>query len=438
MSNDFSTQIAQALGPLDTPAAQITGGGALPSSFDVAGLATASVAAAAQELAAVMGTDDVVVDQRLAQMWFGMTLRPQGWTLPNPWDPIAGDYHTQGSWIRLHTNAPHHRAAALSVLGCPQTRAAVTEAVVKWRADALEDAILAAHGCAAALHTKAQWADHPQGKAVAQEPLIAWQQTSRAAPASGSGLRGLRVLDLTRVLAGPVATRFLAGFGADVLRIDPPGWAEPAVEQEVTLGKRCASLDLHNSADRQCFDGLLAEADVIVHGYRPGALERLGYGAAHRQQINPHLIDVSLCAYGWTGPWAGRRGFDSLVQMSSGIADGGEGANPTPLPVQALDHATGYLMAAAVLRALRLRRAQGQVLAARLSLARTAALLTSGGVRQPADSLLPETAQDLAATREITTWGAARRLQFPVMVEGNMPLWPHPAGALHTSAARWA
>jgi crotonobetainyl-CoA:carnitine CoA-transferase CaiB-like acyl-CoA transferase len=178
------------------------------------------------------------------------------------------------------------------------------------------------------------------------------------------------VLDLTRVLAGPVATRFLAGYGADVLRIDPPGWNEPGVIPEVTLGKRCARLDLTQAADRATFETLLAEADVLVHGYRPAALERLGYSEAYRRQRNPSLIDVALDAYGWTGPLAGRRGFDSLVQMSCGIADHGmrrQGAGkPVPLPVQALDHATGYLIAAAVVRALIARLSDGRVQQARL------------------------------------------------------------------------
>jgi crotonobetainyl-CoA:carnitine CoA-transferase CaiB-like acyl-CoA transferase len=202
------------------------------------------------------------------------------------------------------------------------------------------------------------------------------------------GLKDVRVLDLTRVLAGPVATRFLAGFGANVLRIDPPWWSEPGVEPEVTIGKRRAGLDLRNVDDRSRFEALLARADVLIHGYRPGALDGLGLGASRRREIAPALIEVSLNAYGWTGPWRGRRGFDSLVQMSSGIADEGmrrtEAAYPVPLPVQALDHATGLLMAAAALRALRLRRDTGKVLSARLSLARTAAMLTGCGARAAA------------------------------------------------------
>ncbi|WP_415403312.1 CoA transferase [Tateyamaria sp. SN3-11] len=443
MITGFSEQIAEALGHgMDAaPEVHFTGRGALPSYFDVAGLAADSIAAAARELGALMGARQVQVDRRLAQFWFGMTLRPEGWTLPNPWDDIAGDYRARDGWIKLHTNAPHHRAAALSVLDCAPNKTAVAQTIAGWRAEDLETAIVAASGCAAALQSRAAWATHPQGRAVAREPLISWQDTAEATKRVPQTLDGLRVLDLTRVLAGPVATRLLAGFGANVLRIDPPDWHEPGVEPEVTVGKRRAGLDLRKMADRSVFEGLMRDADVVVHGYRPDALDRMGYGAHARRALNPDLIDVSLCAYGWTGPWAGRRGFDSLIQMSSGIAAEGLARGdmdvPSPLPVQALDHATGYLMAAAVLRALRVKGATGAVRSARLSLARTAALLASGRVQSPEDTLDPETPADLDPTPERTPWGPAQRLRFPILVDDMPPNWRTPAGQLRVDPAQW-
>lgn len=443
MTSDFQSQISDALGRdvPDQPVAEHVGAGALPSYFDVAGLAAASVGAAGQELAGLLGATRVQIDRRLSQFWFGMTLRPDGWQLPNPWDDIAGDYLAADGWIKLHTNAPHHRNAALGILGCDANKAAVAEAVAGWNANALEQSIVGASGCAAALRTRADWAVHPQGRAVAQEPLIAWGEAGETAPVARSDLSGVRVLDLTRVLAGPVATRFLAGFGADVLRIDPPGWSEPGVEPEVTVGKRRAGLDLSVKADRHVFEGLLRDADVLVHGYRPDALEGLGYDGTTRRAISPGMIDVSLCAYGWTGSWAARRGFDSLVQMSSGIAAEsmrrGDTDGPKPLPVQALDHATGYLMAAAVLRALRVKQSTGLVRSARLSLARTAALLVSGGAQTPLDTLAAETVDDVTSSIEHTTWGPARRLAFPVRVDGKLPVWRYPAGELRKNKPEW-
>ncbi|MCJ2049029.1 CoA transferase [Methylobacterium sp. J-070] len=425
-----------------------TGRGALPSAFGVTDLAAGSVAAAALGLREVAGTaGPVTVDRRLASFWFATSLRPDGWRVPAPWDPVAGDYLTRDGWIRLHTNAPHHRAAAERVLGPQTDRAGMARAVADRTKAELEAAILAEGGCAAEMRGLADWAAHPAGGAVAGEPLVAFEpgsnrSASRWAPRPGRVLDGLRVLDLTRVLAGPVATRFLAGFGADVVRIDPPGWDEPALEPEVTLGKSCGRLDLRRDADRATFERLLSGADVLVHGYRPGALDGLGYGAAARQSLAPGLVEVCLDAYGWTGPWAGRRGFDSLVQMSCGIAEAGQdwkqADRPVPLPVQALDHATGYMMAAAVLRLLACRLRDGTGGRARLSLARTAALLTAAGPAIPDEPLAPEDADDFDAEIEATAWGPARRLRPPVVVAGHPMRWARAAHRLGDDAPAWA
>ncbi|HXQ46534.1 MAG TPA: CoA transferase [Caulobacteraceae bacterium] len=420
--------------------------GDLPSAFSVSDLAAGAVAAAALAVAELAGSTAVTVDRRLASFWFGFSLRPQGWAPAPPWDPIAGDYAASDGWIRLHTNAPRHRAAALAVLGASGEKDAVTRAVAAWTADDLEGAIVAGGGCAAALRSLAAWAEHPQGKAIAAEPLVLRSEGDGAGRTAASAdpsrpLAGVKVLDLTRVLAGPVATRFLAGYGADVLRIDPPDWDEPAITPEVTLGKRCARLDLRDADARQTLLGLLAEADVIVHGYRPGALEHLGLGAAARRAARPGLIDVSLDAYGWTGPWSGRRGFDSLVQMSAGIAEAGmrrAGADrPTPLPVQALDHATGYILATAAVRGLSARRAAGAGSTWRASLARTAALLASAPASGASQPFADRSDADLATGVETTAWGLARRLKPPVAIEGAPMRWDRPAADLGSSPARW-
>jgi hypothetical protein len=441
---------------LDLPATaldavELRGEGELPSYFAVTDLAAASVGAAAlavQQLMAAQGQSPsrVLVDRRLASMWFSWSIHPVGWERPPLWDAVAGDYATADGWIRLHTNAPHHRNAALSVLGCAAERAAVAHAVAAWRGLELEEAVLAQGGCAAVMRSLAEWRTHAQGQAVANEPLIAFADTGNTAArtwawTSSRPLAGVRVLDLTRVLAGPVATRFLAGYGAEVLRIDPPHWNEPGVVPEVTLGKRCARLDLTRPADRLVFERLLAQADVLVHGYRPAALERLGYGEANRRQLNPSLIDVALNAYGWSGPQSGRRGFDSLVQMSSGIAHHGmqqHGADkPVPLPVQALDHATGYLMAAAVVRALIARLSDGRIMQARLSLARTARLLTDAPAQAASSPLAALHDDDFAPQLEYTEWGTARRYRPPVAIEGAAMSWTLPASSLGSAEANW-
>ena len=422
-------------------------GDSLPAAFAVSDLAAASIAAAALGAAEYAGSSTVTVDRRLASLWFGWSFEPDGWTAPAPWDPVAGNYQTADGWIRLHTNAPHHLAAALSVLDAPPEPDAVAASVRRWSADALEASIVAAGGCAATMRPMAAWASHPQGRAVAAEPLV-WCERTGAAPTIPADidparpLAGLRVLDLTRVFAGPVCTRVLAGLGADVLRIDPPSWDEPGVVPEMTLGKRCARLDAGTPGGRAHLASLLQEADVFVHGYRPGALDRIGLGQADRVRLRPGLVDVSLDAYGWTGPWSGRRGFDSLVQMSSGIAEEGMRrfgtSRPTPQPVQALDHAAGYIMAAAALRGL-VERRSGHGWTARTSLARVAALLAATAGDRDLDGRLGKPdAADFADAPEHTAWGPLRRLR-PAMAIGGAPMrWDRPACPLGSAAARWS
>ena len=427
--------------------------GSLPSAFFVTELAAASIASAGLALGEWLEPEggtatSMVVDRRLASFWFSSSLRPQGWTVPDLWDAIAGNYRTRDGWIRLHTNAPHHRAAALRVLGVENQRDQVASAVAGWAAGELELAIVREGGCAAEMRSWDAWKQHPQGIAVAREPLVLRDIQLVSGPSLDieidreRPLAGLRVLDLTRVLAGPVATRFLAGFGAEVLRIDPPDWDEPGVVPEVTLGKHCARLDLRQPAGRERFQALLASADVLVHGYRADALERLGFGADVRRTIAPGLVDVSLNAYGWSGPWCERRGFDSLVQMSSGIAEAGRvwrgEEKPVPLPVQALDHATGYLIAAAALRGLAERRRSGRGSRWRLSLARTAQFLLEAGAAPPNQAELgAETAADLAPGIEATPWGHARRLRPPLQVAGSPLFWELPASELGSAPAAW-
>lgn len=411
---------------------RFTGEGALPSRFAVSDFAAASVAAAGLAASELIGEGgSVTVDRRLASFWFHFSLRPLDWRPQAPWDPLAGDYATRDGWIRLHTNAPHHREAALRVLGCAADKEAVTSAVARWDKSELEEAVVRAGGCAAELRSEAEWAAHPQGIAVAAEPLVA-VETHPGTISPRRSLQGVKVLDLTRVLAGPVGSRFLAGLGADVLRIDPPGWDEAGVVPEVTLGKRCARLDLHQPGDRAHFEELLRQTDILLHGYRPQAMERLGYDQDALRRLAPMLVEVRHDAYGWTGPWANRRGFDSLVQMSTGIADAG-GEKPRPLPVQALDHATGYLIAAAALQGL----ARGAPSLSRLSLARTALWLTEAGPAAPEKNFSPEVEEDRSPIVEDTSWGKARRLLPPLEVDGAPLRWVLPARDLGTSSAHW-
>ncbi len=424
------------------------GDGSLPSYFAVTDLAAASMGATGLALAELTQNLEVRVDRRLASFWFNKTISPIGWKIPP--EPALGpaDYRTRDGWIRLHTNAPHHRDAALRVLGVPESPEAVAAAVSEWSATELETAMVANGACAAEMRSWADWQEHPQGRAVLAEPLLHWCSGSTAAPSpwapsSARPLAGVKVLDMTRVLAGPAATRLLAGLGATVLRIDPPWWDEPTGAPEMSLGKRCTRLDLREAKDLEHWKTLLSEADIFVHGYRSDALTALGIDAAQRQNIRPGLIDVSLDAYGFTGPWKHRRGFDSLVQMSMGIAEAGQrlsdSGRPFPLPVQALDHGTGYLLATAILRALTIRVATGVGSIVNGSLARTGALLMqtlkTERIEQP--HLTPVGPADWSDTLEITQWGSAKRLKWPVTVTGVEMAWSPGSGALGRHRAAW-
>jgi hypothetical protein len=410
--------------------------GGLASRFEVSTLAAATIGVATLAIAELFSRRAsrpmraARVDRRAASAAFRCEhyLAPQGWKHAALWDPIAGDYEAADGWIRLHTNYPYHRAAALRALACPAEKETVAAAVRHWKADALESAIVAENGCAAALRTLEAWREHPQGRALATEPLVSWEGEGGRMKERAMGdapLSGLRVLDLTRVIAGPVGTRHLAAFGAEVLRIDPPGFEEvPVLLPETTRGKRCAALDLKSAEGRKKFELLLKDADVLVHGYRPGAMEALGIELGE-------VVQVRYDAYGWSGAWAGRRGFDSLVQMSSGIAHPGNDGKPAPLPAQALDYGTGYLVAAAACRALVDGRRQ-----ARLALARTAKLLVDlGEGGDPAAPRLGDVGDLLE--RVDTEFGPVMQVPCPAAIEGHIVRWPELAGPLGRHPAQW-
>ncbi|WP_170430130.1 CoA transferase [Ruegeria arenilitoris] len=432
-----------------------TGKGARPSAFAVSELATASFAAVGQELARLVtalnlapGTPEISVDHRLASLWYGFSFKPDGWDMPSLWDAVAGDYQASDGWIRLHTNLPRHKAAALKVLGVQGNRDAVAQALKEWSIADLEAAIVAEGGVAAAMRSRTEWLEHPQGRSVSRDPLIGWQNprhiTLRDRPQATARrpLAGLRVLDLTRVLAGPVSTRTLAGFGAEVLRIDPPGWDEPGVIPDISLGKHCAYLDLKSPDGLTKLQDLLAQADVFIHGYRPGALDALGLTKIKRDKLAPNRVEVTLNTYGWQGPWSTRRGFDSLVQMSAGIADAGrawaKADKPTPLPVQALDHATGYLMAAAVLSALAEAASGNSIMLAQLSLARTAELLAALAKSETQGDITGASAADYIQQPEESGWGSGHRLKPALTVGTAQMSWPLPASKLGTSQPIWS
>lgn len=360
----------------------------LPSSFRVAAAAQASIAvaglAAAQLWKLRSGqSQDVAVDMRHAvvECRSERYLRVDGKPPPPTWDAIAGVYRTRDArFVRLHTNFPHHRAAVCTVLGCKPERDEVQAALMQWDAEAFETAAYAAGGVVAMMRSHDEWSALPHAGALAALPTLSIEKIGEAAPkpwpAGDRPLAGLRVLDLSRVIAGPVAGRTLAAHGADVLLISGPDLpAIPWLTIDTGRGKLTGFAELKSAPGQSVMRDLVAGADIFSQGYRPRALAALGFAPEDAAKINPGIVYVSLSAYGHAGPWAGRRGFDSLVQTATGFnhaegrAAGVEG--PKELPAQMLDHATGYLMAFGAMMAKARQSREGGSWHVRVSLAQT-------------------------------------------------------------------
>jgi hypothetical protein len=311
-------------------------------------------------------------------------LRLNGEAVTVGFAPLSRFWRASDGWVRTHANYPWHREALLRALGTTGDPESVAAAIAGLRARDAENLVVGAGGVAAAVRSEADWLAGPPGQAVAAARLVEGGAMGGAPPRRRAPgplpASGIRVLDLTRVIAGPVATRYLAALGADVLRLDPPQWPElPQQRYDGLLGKRSALLDLGTGDGAARLHELLAAADVLVHGYRPHALGRFGLTPAALAERHPGLVVVSLSAWGSAGPWGGRRGFDSIVQAACGIAvaESGDGDRPGAMPCQLLDHGTGYLCAAAALRALAAQADQGGTQVRELGLARTAHWLLS-------------------------------------------------------------
>ncbi len=436
--------------------AQLTGGDpVLPSDFKIATVAAASIAAAGLAAAELWRLrsgrrQHVAVDARAAAAAFRSEryLRVDGRTPPGAWHPVSGFYRAGDErWIQLHCNFPHHREGALRVLGCDGIRDAVTAAVAKRKAAELEDGLAAAGLCAGMVRAPAEWQQHPQARAVATLPLFEIVRIGDApAEAAGRGerpLSGVRVLDLTRVIAGPVCGRTLAGHGANVLLVTAEHL--PAIEVHLMdggFGKRSARLDLRRADHLEQLRVLMRHADVVCQSYRPGALAARGLSPEDLARLRPGIVYVTLSAYGHVGPWRERRGFDSLVQSVSGIAhEGGVAAGtdgPRHLPAQALDHATGYLAAFGAMVALARRAREGGSYLVRVSLAQTGRWLDRHG-RVAGHGVPDPRVEDVEAFLQTTAtpFGVLRHVSPAPILSETPASWARPSVPLGTHAPEW-
>jgi len=309
---------------------------------------------------------------------------------------LSGFYRTKDRWIYFHCNQPIHQQRLQQVLGIGLDRAAASAAAAKWSAWELERAVHDAGACAPVVRTPEEWRALPNTPVLAAEPLVDIRRIGDAPPlALPSGnplpLAGLRVLDLTRVLAGPTCGRLMAEAGADVIKFVSPRHPDQAVhELETGYRKRRFEMDIDAGAGRETFLKLAREVDVFVQGYRQDALRGLGFAPEDLAATRPGVIYVSLNAYGFRGPWRTRRGFDTVVQSASGLAHvSSVDGVPRVLPVSGLDYLAGYLMAFGTLVALQRRAQEGGSWEVRVSLARACEWLTGFGLQDPAVLALP-------------------------------------------------
>jgi crotonobetainyl-CoA:carnitine CoA-transferase CaiB-like acyl-CoA transferase len=428
----------------------------LRSSFRVAAAAQASIAAAglaASEIWKLRSgeSQSVAVDMRHAvvECRSERYLRVDGKPPPPAWDAIAGVYKTRDRrFVRLHTNFAHHRAAVCHVLNCKAERDEVQAALMQWDAEPFETAAYAAGGVVALMRSYQEWSVSPHGEALAALPLLTIEKIGEAAPkpwpSGDRPLAGLRVLDLSRVIAGPVAGRTLAVHGADVLLISGPDLpAIPWLTIDTGRGKLTSFAELKSEQGREVLRGLLAEADIFSQGYRPSAIASAGFSPQDAARINPGIVYVSLSAYGHAGPWAERRGFDSLVQTSTGFnhaegkAAGVEG--PKELPAQMLDHATGYFMAFGAMMAKARQSREGGSWHVRVSLAQTGRWLWNLG--RVADGFATE---DLEAEtvapflEEIASgFGLLRSVRHSALLSKTPAFWARPAMPLGSHKPQW-
>jgi hypothetical protein len=449
----------------------------LPSSFAVGAAAQASIAAAALAATQVgllrgLPAHTVSVDMQHAALEC-LTYYAIDGRVPNIWDKYSGTYRAQDGWVRIHANFAHHRDGALALLGLEAgdstSKADVEKALQNWPAQDFEQAAAQQGLVVAALRTHAQWQAHPQAAALAEQPLfaieniastavflcasaqLASQKQRWSAPQQSVGgkpalpLQGLRVLDLTRILAGPICGRALAAYGAEVLLINAPHLPNIEAIADTSRGKRSAQLDLRSAEGKAVLRKLIADADIFVQGYRPGALQALGFGPEEVAAMNPHIVVVSLSAYGDTGSWAQRRGFDSLVQTATGFnADESAAAGlnlatdaPRALPMQILDHATGYLMAFAALAALMKQKEQGGAHHVRLSLARTGQWLRSLGRVDNGFNIAKPSLEPYLYT-EPSGFGQLTGLTHSARLSGSELKWALPSVPPGTHPPEWA
>lgn len=371
-----------------------------------------------------------------------------GYVIPQnePSYPLTTFYPTKdGRWFFPHGAFPLLRNGLLELLNCTMEPASIAAAIKTWNAQELEDAVAARGLCGAMARSHVEWLEHPQGKALAAMPLVEITKIGDSAPEpfkpAPRPLSGLRVLDLTHVIAGPTCGKTLAEQGATVMHVTWPGHPGlPPFDVDTTHGKLAALCDLTRPDDVARMRGLVKNADVFAESYRPGGIARKGFGPEKVAALRPGIIYLSLDCYGWTGPWAGRPGWEQLAQVATGMTvTQGNAAQPVLQPTYPNDYITGFLGALGVLAALIRRADEGGSYHVRVSLCRTAMWVQDQGTvphRNPAPVIPPEALAGYLLTSP-SPFGELTYLGPVVDYERTPSRWERMTAPLGSSPAEW-
>ena len=365
-----------------------------------------------------------------------------------PGDRITGFYQLRdGRWMYLHCNFFNLRERNLGVLGAPEKRDEVVKAVARWDGHQLEEAIFAAGGCCSFVRSEEEWASVPQSQAAASLPLIDIIKIGDAPPeplpAGDRPLSGIRVLDLTRVLAGPTCARTLAEHGADVLRLTREGLADSGISDfDTGLGKLSAYIDLRKPEEVELLRSLIRSGDVFSQSYRPGSLANRGFSPEALAKLRPGIVYVTLSAWGHEGPWRMRRGYDTVVQSANGLAFQGLDRKPEFLPVSAQDYIAGYLLAFGAMVALARRAREGGSWLVRTSLASAGHWIRSHGLVTPQEyggipAEFPADELRALLTDSDSPAGRLTHLRPAVQMSETPPRWARPAVPLGHNTPAW-
>ncbi len=359
----------------------------------------------------------------------------------------AGFFCTEDDrWVYLHPGFPHNTEGLLKLLGTEDLRDAVTAEISHRTADELEDAIGQAGLCGAMVRSAREWDDSAPGRLLAQRPVVEIIRVGDSPPEpfpkdQARPLDGVKVLDLTRILAGPTCARTLAAHGANVLRVGAAHLPTiPLFAVDTGFGKRACNLDLRNSIDAVKLRRMVRKADIFSQGYRSGAMERLGFGLDQAIATRPGLVYVSINCYGHEGPWRTRPGWEQLAQTATGMADiQGQHLNegqPALLPAAVNDYTTGYLAAFGALTALMRRAESCGSYSVRVTLARTAVWIRKQSLRRSvaASSVQREEIGALCATMD-SAWGPIDYLRPAASLSNTDVGWHRPPSPLGTDSA---